>query len=181
MSQLAQLVGVAPAQFRDAYFKHNHLANVQNMPWEDMVVSVVRTFDARPDAEEEARRLLKEHASKNFINTELVALFTALRKAGLKVAIFSNAGTWLRSFLEKEGIIPLVDEVVISAEVGHQKPHPEAFQVLFEKLGLLPSEVVFVDDAEKSLEKAREIGYIPLLFEDNDKLVVDLKNLGLHF
>lgn len=68
---------------------------------------------------------------------------------------------------------------VISGEIGFQKPHKEAFQVLFEKLDLQPEEVVFVDDSTRSLEKAAEIGYIPILFKNNEQLKADLITAGI--
>lgn len=77
------------------------------------------------------------------------------------------------------GILKLVDEVVISGEIGFQKPYTEAFDVVFQKLGVLPQEVIFIDDAPKSLEKAVEIGYTPILFLGNDKLKKDLSELGI--
>jgi FMN phosphatase YigB (HAD superfamily) len=72
-----------------------------------------------------------------------------------------------------------VDVVIISAEIGYQKPHKEAFDILFGRLGLAPGQVIFVDDSAKSLEKASEIGYIPILFKDNEQLNDDLRKLGI--
>ena len=149
------------------------------MPWEDVAVKAVHEFDTTPETEAKARHAVREHQSKNVINRELVALFPVLRRAGLKVAILSNAGTHLRQKLADEGIAPLVDEIIISGEIGHQKPHKEAFQALFDKLGLPPEHVAFVDDTPKSLEKAAEIGYVPILFRGNQKLMADLKGLGI--
>ncbi len=108
-----------------------------------------------------------------------MSLFPILKQQGLKVGIFSNNTSKLRTKLNVNGIIKLVDELVVSSEIGFQKPHKEAFQVLFEKLKLLPEEVIFIDDSPKSLEKASEIGYIPILFKNNDQLKVDLRKLGI--
>jgi HAD superfamily hydrolase (TIGR01509 family) len=85
----------------------------------------------------------------------------------------------LREQLNNTNIIEYVHEVVISAEIGFQKPSKEAFAILFQKLNVLPEVVVFIDDAPKSLETAGEIGYTPILFEGNSKLKDDLKNLGI--
>jgi putative hydrolase of the HAD superfamily len=178
---LADELHIPFEDLRQVYLQHNHLANVDNVRWEEVVIGVVKTFDASAEVEAKARRVLQEFESKNVINKELLELFPRLRKAGLKVGILSNAGTHLRKRLEEEGIAPLVDEIVISGEIGHQKPHKEAFQILFDRLGVSAHEVVFIDDSEKSLEKAAEIGYTPVLFTGNQKLIVDLENLGLDF
>ncbi len=67
----------------------------------------------------------------------------------------------------------------ISGEIGFQKPHKEAFEVLFTRLGVRSNETVFIDDSPKSLEKAKEIGYIPVLYKNNDQLKTDLSKLGI--
>jgi len=73
----------------------------------------------------------------------------------------------------------MIDDAVISGEIGYQKPHKEAFAVLFERLGASAQEVVFIDDSPKSLEKAEEIGYTPILFQNNEQLISDLRSLGI--
>lgn len=52
-------------------------------------------------------------------------------------------------------------------------------QELFDKLGVAPEELIFVDDAEKSLEKAPEIGFTPILFNNTKELKGKLVELGV--
>lgn len=181
LEQIADSLGVPFIDFQQEYFKHNHLANVENVPWEDVAVKTAQAFSDGKEAEAITRALVQEHRSKKVLNTELLNLFTLLRKAGLKVGIISNAGTHLRERLERDGIAPLVDTIVISGEVGHQKPHKEIFEVLFDRLNFQPQEVVFVDDSHKSLEKADEIAYTPILFTTNEALTANLRDLGIEF
>jgi HAD superfamily hydrolase (TIGR01509 family) len=177
LERISQALGVPVVDLKKAYWERNHLSNVQNMKWEDMIIEVARVFDKSARTENRIRKLVQEHEAANRINTDLLALFSMLRRAGLKVAILSNATSELRKHLEEDGIAPLVDEIVVSGEIGYQKPHKEAFDACFKKLGVLPEETIFVDDSPKSLEKANEIGYVPILFKNNDQLRVDLKKL----
>ena len=179
LPHIAQLLDVPLDEFRRAYFERNYLSNVENMKWEDMVIEVVRVFNKDKDMEERVRRLIHEREAARTVNVDLLKLFPDLRRLGLKVAIFSNATSGLRRELEKLNIAPLVDEIVISGEIGYQKPSKEAFDILFKKLDLLPRQVVFIDDTPRSLETAGEIGYIPILFKNNEQLRVDLKNIGI--
>lgn len=181
LEQIADFLGISFIDLQQEYFKHNHLANVENVPWEDVVVKTVQVFNDDKEAEAVTRALVQEHRSKKVLNTELLNLFILLRKADFKVGIISNAGTHLRERLERDGITSLVDAIVISGEVGHQKPHKEIFEILFDMLDLQPGEVAFVDDSYKSLEKAGEIGYTPIAFTTNEKLTADLKSLGIEF
>ena len=179
LEQIAEMLGVPADAVKQEYWKRNHLSNVENMKWEDMIVEVVRVFDTTPETEARTREFVRTHEAAREINHDLVAWFPKLRAIGLKVAILSNATTELRVKLEREGIAPLLDAIVISGEIGYQKPHKEAFDVLFGRLGLPPEEVVFVDDSPKSLEKAGEIGYIPVLYKNNEQLKRELEEYGI--
>jgi putative hydrolase of the HAD superfamily len=179
MKNISDALHIPAEDFKKEYFKHNHLSNTGNIPWEDMIMEVVSAFTSKEESRDSVMSVIKEYRSKSSINTDLVALFPIIRKHGFKVAIFSNHTTSLREKLRTDGILDIVDEVVVSGEIGFQKPHKEAFDVLFEKLAVLPEEVIFIDDAPKSLEKAGEIGYTPILFKDNKQLIADLENLGI--
>ncbi|MDO8552668.1 MAG: HAD-IA family hydrolase [bacterium] len=113
------------------------------------------------------------------INSELVSYFPKLKALGLKTGIFSNANSLLRTRLNEFGLEDLPDALVLSGEIGYQKPHKEAFRVLFEKLELRPEEVVFIDDSAENLAKANEIGYVPILFKDNEQVKGELQKLGI--
>jgi epoxide hydrolase-like predicted phosphatase len=177
---ISELLDVPLDDFKKAYWAHNHLSNVENMKWEDMIIEVVRTFKKDKKTEDQIRKFIRAHEAKKKINVELLKIFPQLRRKGLKVGILSNATSELRDRLKQKGVTPLVDELVISGEIGYQKPHKEAFDILFQRLGLKPEQVVFVDDSLKSLEKADEIGYIPIQFKNNGQLKLDLEKVGIH-
>ncbi|MCR4311525.1 MAG: HAD-IA family hydrolase [Candidatus Taylorbacteria bacterium] len=181
LTSTAELLGVPVDEFRKVYFEHNHLANVNNLNWYEMFNKVLSTFNVNKEKEKEILSMLEERNSKRKINIDLVAMFPKLRQLGFKVGILSNSASGLRKRLNQNGIAELADVIVISGEIGFQKPHKEAFQVLFEKLNLKPEEVIFVDDTSKSLEKAHEIGYVPILFKNNEQLKADLITAGVSF
>lgn len=68
----------------------------------------------------------------------------------------------------------MFDTIIISEEVGYQKPSPEIFEVLFNKFEVKNEKLIFIDDTEKSLEKSKEIGFVPILFRSNEKLKEEL-------
>lgn len=179
LEDIAGILQVENTDFKQRYFEHNHLSNVKNVPWEEMIVSVVNTYHASPEIIERVNQLVSDYQSRKVINTELVSWFPRLKKMGYKIAILSNATTELRKKLQDLGIHEHLDEIIISGEIGFQKPHKEAFDVVFQKLSVLPQEVIFIDDAPKSLETAGEIGYTPILFRGNDKLKKDLNEFGI--
>ncbi len=166
-------------EWKRIYFSFNHLRNVGEKTGKEVLGITAKEFGASDEQISHIHNLTLEIGKSKKINTDLLNLFTILRKQGLKIAIFSNNGKELRGRLDKNGILDLVDEAVISGEIGFQKPHKEAFEILFEKLGAKPHEVIFVDDTPKSLEKHAEIGYLPILFKNNQQLKEDLKKFGV--
>jgi len=179
LDQIAEMTGIPSDELKKEYWKHNHLSNVENMAWEDMIVRVVEVFDKDGAKTEKVRQFVRDYNASKAINADILKLFPEIHGLGMKVGIFSNATSQLREHLQEKGVAPLVDEIVVSGEIGYQKPSKEAFEILFQRLGLRPAQVVFIDDSPKSLETAAEIGYIPVLFKGNEQLVIDLKNLGI--
>lgn len=179
LNVIADVLGVPADIFKEKYFKQNHLTNIGNIKWEKFIMDFVSLFDSKEETKDKVSSIIEGRELEKFINDELCNLLVELKEAGFKVAIFSNYTSDLREKIKSNGISELVDEVVISAEIGFQKPDKRAFEILFQKLEVLPDEVIFIDDSPKSLETAEEIGYIPILFERNEKLKKDLKELGI--
>ena len=98
-----------------------------------------------------------------------------------KISVLSNADVSLRGRLERDGIHHFFDDIVVSAEVGMAKPEPAIFCLAVERLGLAPGECVFVDDWDKNVEAAREVGMQALLYrvDKGDDLRAQLEALGV--
>lgn len=89
------------------------------------------------------------------------AALGSLRKAGLRLAVVSNFGHAgvLRDALGRLGLLPHLDAVVVSAEVGYLKPHPAVFGEALRRVGARPDEAVMVgDDAERDVRGAKRAG-----------------------
>ncbi|HOU90304.1 MAG TPA: HAD family hydrolase [Polyangiaceae bacterium] len=76
-----------------------------------------------------------------------LAVLQALRER-FRLAVVSNypCGRSIRASLERVGILPLLDGVVVSGDVGFAKPHPAPFAEACARLGCRPAEVLFVGD-----------------------------------
>lgn len=78
---------------------------------------------------------------------DTVPMLRALREAGLRLALISNAGVPIRRVLDRDGITELVDAIVLSYEVGCVKPDQRIFAAAVDALGLRPTEVLMVGDS----------------------------------
>ena len=78
-----------------------------------------------------------------------------------------------REVAARYGIDGLFDLMVFSAEEGVAKPDPSAYHLTLDRLGLLPEEVLFVDDRQANIDGARAVGLQVLLCTGPDQLVAD--------
>ena len=92
-----------------------------------------------------------------------VAVVRDLRAAGVRTGLLSNS--WGFSY-DRTLLDELFDPIVISGEVGMRKPEKRIFDLAVDRLGLQPSDVVFVDDAEPNLVGARAAGLRTVLHQD---------------
>jgi 2-haloacid dehalogenase len=90
---------------------------------------------------------------------ENVALLRRLRASGRPVYALSNFATVKFAIARRMyDFLGEFDHAVISGHVGVVKPDPRIFEILFERVGRRPEELVFVDDQIKNVEAARALG-----------------------
>jgi HAD superfamily hydrolase (TIGR01509 family) len=85
-----------------------------------------------------------------------------LRSNGVLTALVSNCADTTRPQLERLGIIPLVDAVILSCEVGSMKPYPEIYVTALEELGVAAVDAVFIDDQPTFCVGAEAVGIRPI-------------------
>ncbi|MEA2278303.1 MAG: hypothetical protein QOC78_3263 [Solirubrobacteraceae bacterium] len=90
---------------------------------------------------------------------EVPEALARLRAGGARLAVVSNWDVSLHDVLERTGLRPLVDAVVISAEVGVAKPQPAIFHAALERLGATAADALHVGDSlELDVAGARAAG-----------------------
>ncbi|MEP6463186.1 MAG: HAD family hydrolase [Frankiaceae bacterium] len=93
---------------------------------------------------------LEAWTAHTLTDPEAASLLQALRERGLRTGLLSNTHwprAWHERWLERDGILDLLDARVYTSELEYVKPHPPAFRAALEALGIDdPSTVVFVGD-----------------------------------
>lgn len=83
----------------------------------------------------------------------------ALRARGLALAIVSNFDQRLHGLLRGLNLRRYFDAVVLPADTGAAKPHPESFAHCLAQLGIAPRQALFVGDHPlRDLQAARDAG-----------------------
>ncbi|KAL5759544.1 hypothetical protein ACOSP7_018064 [Xanthoceras sorbifolium] len=100
-----------------------------------------------------------------------------LKDAGVKVAVVSNFDTRLRKLLKDLSVLDLFDAVIISSEVGYEKPDPMIFKAALDQMSAGASKAVHVgDDVKADKEGANAVGIDCWLWGIDVKTFSDLQN-----
>lgn len=118
--------------------------------------------------------IMHKEFSKNII---LIDYIKSL-KSHYKIGLISNIATnWVRDdFLSLEEQ-SLFDDMVLSFEVGTTKPDPRIYEMAANRLGVEPSECVFIDDIERYCQAAQAVGMNAIVYKDFNQMKTDLEAL----
>lgn len=72
----------------------------------------------------------------------------------------------------------IFDAVYASNRIGRSKPNPEFFTYILENEGFEPGQAVFVDDTEKHVIGAKDVGLKAILFKDAESLKLEFDRLS---
>jgi putative hydrolase of the HAD superfamily len=73
-----------------------------------------------------------------------------LQEQGLRLGIVSNFAPTLKAILESKGILSYFDPVIVSTEVGLEKPDPAIFKLALELSGLEAKDILYIGDHERN-------------------------------
>jgi putative hydrolase of the HAD superfamily len=112
----------------------------------------------------------------NVPNEELFVYIREL-KANYKMGLLSNiAGDFLHRIFKPDQLA-LFDAISLSYEKGFIKPQPQAFEIIAEQLSVDIKECVLVDDQERNVVGARQVGMSAILYQDVAQLKRELLQL----
>jgi putative hydrolase of the HAD superfamily len=116
---------------------------------------------------------------------KVVNLIKDLRVRGYKTALLTNnVKEWVEDWNAKDDLKKYFDVIVSSHEVELVKPNPGIYQITLFKLGAKPEECVFIDDKEKNIRAAEQLGINGVVFDTAEQLKKELgrllyRNIGL--
>ena len=166
-----------------AAFKSRHFAEREAI-WHELHL-LGRKADAGLAGYEEMIRFAAAHTGQtevavrhelehSIVDTQLIDYIRTQLRPSYKIGILSNAGTNITERLFTPEQLALFDSQVLSHGVGLTKPQPEMYQMIADRLGLDPAECLFIDDHERHIAGAQDIGMRTLLYSDFEQFQVDL-------
>ena len=98
--------------------------------------------------------------------------------ADYRTGIISNALSDTRRVLvDTWRIVDAFDVIILSAEVGVMKPEPRIYHLALQSLSVEPQEAVFIDDFERNVQGAQNVGLHAIHFRTPQQALEELSVL----
>jgi len=108
---------------------------------------------------------------------EMIEIAKKLKK-NYKLGLLSNQiEDWLEEIIKKYQLDQIFDVIVTSYKEKIPKPDIEIFKITVERLGVQPETCVYIDDLEKNISPAKELGMKPILFKNIEQMKKELQEL----
>jgi len=109
-----------------------------------------------------------------------VEIMKQLKKAGYALYGLSNwSAETFPIAREKYDFFSLLEDRVISGEVGMIKPEPEIYALLLQKIGRPAQECLFIDDSVDNIEQAKQLGFATVHFQSSEHLEAELRRMNI--
>jgi putative hydrolase of the HAD superfamily len=160
-AELPVLAGVSAQAWDDGYRRVESGLGIGQLSKAEAFERILRASGAEPrpglvrTLVDRDRELLLRSAR---LYDDALPFLRGLRSRGVKIAIVSNCSEHTRDLLESNGVADLADTLVLSCEVGAQKPAAEIFTHALDQLGVTAQDSVFVDDQASFCASAAALG-----------------------
>src|SRR5580692_885313 len=148
--ELAELAGQQADEFRDRYWKFRRPYDLGQSDRAYWSAVLGRELQAEPHLVEAMVRV--DIAGWMTLNPRtLPALVKFGTRAGVRLALLSNAPEALATAIDHSGWSPSFDRRFYSCRLGLAKPDPAVFEAVLADLGATPQSVLFIDDRAENV------------------------------
>ena len=138
--------------------------------WKDYAAS---TNTSLPQNWNETLDIAKQSAVRPI--PRMIELVKTLKGQGYRVAMLSNVQKHQAKVIRDKGLYLYFDPLVLSCEIGVEKPKIEAFQILLQRLQAKPQDCIMIDDSSENIRAAQQLGMSFILFQNVEQLQAELK------
>jgi glucose-1-phosphatase len=125
-------------------------------------------------SQQELDRMKEDFYEGDILNTEFFTYVESL-VGRYQIALATNAWENARKvYTERYHLDKITKEMIISAEIGIQKPDPRFFELALGRLGVLAENTLFVDDTRENIIAAKELGIHTVLFKYTEQAIEDI-------
>jgi 2-haloacid dehalogenase len=174
--------------FDDPDEMESFLAEVTNAEWnahQDAGRSWARAVEVLVAEHPERRELIEAFHQRwpEMLAGEIpgsVNVLAELRATGTRLLALSNWSAEMFPIArERFDFLSWFEGIVISGDVGVNKPDRGIFEHLIEQFEVAPATALFIDDSAPNVDTAATLGFQVILFTDASALRVELVRLGI--
>ena len=139
-------------EFSDKYFMKNYPGELGQDPKDfyekylDLMLAFLRIFNV---SKKDLYTSIFEKCpprSKWVPYEETIPFLKEMKERGVRLGLLTNWGLDARATLDDVGITEFFESIVVSSEIGAEKPEPKGFIESLQQLGLTPDEAIYVGD-----------------------------------
>ncbi|RNM02576.1 MULTISPECIES: HAD family hydrolase [Dickeya] len=144
--------------------RYDHLTKFDGLPTKDKLNMLSKEYSL-PSELHSFINEMKQHYTMEIVHTHCKPMFihqyalSKLKSEGYKLAVASNSiKNSVVTMMEKACLSDYLDIMLSNEDVRKGKPDPEIYITAINKLGVLPSECVVVEDNENGIRAALAAG-----------------------
>jgi putative hydrolase of the HAD superfamily len=161
MESVVQPLGIGVGDWLAEWDKMREDRDRGKLTVADSIARTLPVFGIDPDpalVADLSRRDVESARIQTRLCEDTVPFLEWLRSRDVLTALVSNCADTTRGQLDYLGVVPLVDAVILSCEVGSMKPYPEIYVTALDELGVAAVDAVFIDDQPTYCVGAEAVG-----------------------
>jgi len=176
---LLAIAGVSEEPFEKAYWAHRLDYDADILNGQTYWQTVARDTGVDFTAQQIVQLLQVDARMWMNLNPAMLAWIPRIKAAGFRLGILSNMGDGVLEYL-RPGFpwLEQFDQLTWSCELGVVKPDPAIYLHTIKKLKVKPEQALFIDNLQKNIVGAEEVGLNAALFENVEQLQSDLVRRG---
>jgi putative hydrolase of the HAD superfamily len=176
---LLAISGVSEEPFEKAYWAHRLDYDADILNGQTYWQTVARETGVEFTAQQIVQLLEVDARMWMNLNPAMLAWIPRIKNAGFRLGILSNMGDGVLEYLRPRfSWLKQFDQLTWSCELGVVKPDPAIYLHTIKKLNVKPEQALFIDNLQKNIVGAEEVGLKAALFENVEQLQSDLARRG---
>ena len=173
MTVLARNLGISPSVLVETAFKTSHeIGFSRGRVREEEYWPVLARKVGKP---EHVLNVKEEIFARYRLRPWVFDIVHRMRERGILVCLLSDQSHWLDELDDRLGFFRHFDRVFNSYHMGVTKKDPRVFDLVLERLGTAPSQVLFIDDHLPHVERARCKGLNVIHFGGREDFLAQLE------
>jgi putative hydrolase of the HAD superfamily len=177
--QLLAISGLPEEPFEKAYWAHRLDYDADILNGQTYWLTVARDTGVEFTPQQIVQLLEVDARMWGNLNPAMIAWIPRIKAAGFRLGILSNMGHGVLQYLRPRfSWLDQFDQLTWSCDLGVVKPDPAIYLHTIKKLNVKPEQALFIDNLQKNIVGAEEVGLRAALFENVEQLQSDLARRG---